>query len=130
MTDVAPETVDELLATVREAIGNDSLPWNEEAFDAALAALRATVEQREVGYSVALEELDVLRKEAAVWREIAELRGGERDEARASLVQLRSAWNAHFARCETPLVEGMTDEEFFKKLDEWKNAPSGTASSS
>jgi len=52
----------------------------------------------------------------------------ERDEARASLVQLRSAWNAHFARCSTPLVEGMTDEEFFKKIDEWKNAPSGTAS--
>jgi hypothetical protein len=51
----------------------------------------------------------------------------EARELREALEQLRGAWNAHMARCQLPAVPGMTNEEFFAKVEEWKNAPSGTA---
>lgn len=44
--------------------------------------------------------------------------------------QVRAAWNAHMARCGLPAIPGMTDEELFAKLGEWRNAPSDTASAS
>ncbi len=124
MTDVAPET-EALTETVRMGL-------HEGEYRSKLSGL---TDLEDVWWKECHAALDRLRSLLLRAEE-------ERDEARASLTQLRSAWNAHFARCETPIVEGMTDEEFFKRLDvegmtdaeffkrldEWKNAPSGTAS--
>lgn len=41
--------------------------------------------------------------------------------------QIRSAWNAHMDRCETPTVEGVSDEDFFERIRQWRDAPSNTA---
>jgi hypothetical protein len=50
------------------------------------------------------------------------------EAAQEHLEMLKSAWNAHMDRCETPTVEGISNEEFFKRLSEWRDAPSNTAS--
>ncbi len=98
-TDVAPETVEALGFTW------ESIPAGQKFTSATLEGLTEFLDMR--------AEIDHLHSLLLKAEE-------ERDEAQASLVQLRSAWNAHFARCSTPLVEGMTDAEFFKRLDEWR----------
>jgi hypothetical protein len=43
-----------------------------------------------------------------------------------ALDQLRSAWNAHFKDCPAPMVN--IPPPTWEQLQEWKDAPSGTAS--
>jgi hypothetical protein len=83
-------------------------------------------------------ERDRLRREwlepTSTGRKFRELRAGrdqaikERDEAKEALAQIRSAWNAHSARCKTPVLEGVDNADLFRLLDKWATAPSDTAS--